>query len=118
MEDMVYETQRKVILDIAEKEDCVIIGRNADFVLKDREDVLNVFIHGDMPEKMKRICQLYNVTESDAAKMMADIDKRRMTNYNFYTEQKWGMASNYTLSLNSSQLGYEMCQRMIIECVK
>lgn len=50
--------------------------------------------------------------------MMADIDKRRMTNYNFYTEQKWGMASNYTLSLNSSQLGYEMCQRMIIECVK
>lgn len=118
VEDMVYETQRKVILDIAEKEDCVIIGRNADFVLKDREDVLNVFIHGDMPEKMKRICQLYNVTESDAAKMMADIDKRRMTNYNFYTEQKWGMASNYTLSLNSSQLGYEMCQRMIIECVK
>lgn len=79
VEDMVYETQRKVILDIAEKEDCVIIGRNADFVLKDREDVLNVFIHGDMPEKMKRICQLYNVTESDAAKMMADIDKRRMT---------------------------------------
>ncbi len=118
VEDMVYETQRKVILDIAEKEDCVIIGRNADFVLKDREDVLNVFIHGDMPEKMKRICQLYNVTESDAAKMMADIDKRRMTNYNFYTEQKWGMASNYTLSLNSSQLGYELCQRMILECVK
>lgn len=118
VEDMVYETQRKVILDIAEKEDCVIIGRNADFVLKDRNDVLNVFIHGDMPEKTKRICQLYNVTEADAAKMMADIDKRRMTNYNFYTEQKWGMAGNYTLSLNSSQLGYEMCQRMIIECVK
>ena len=118
VEDMVYETQRKVILDIAEKEDCVIIGRNADFVLKDRNDVLNVFIHGDMPEKMKRICQLYNVAEAEAAKMMADIDKRRMTNYNFYTEQKWGMAGNYTLSLNSSQLGYEMCQRIIMECVK
>ena len=118
VEDMVYETQRKVILDIAEKEDCVIIGRNADFVLKDRNDVLNIFIHGDMPEKMKRICQLYNVAEAEAAKMMADIDKRRMTNYNFYTEQKWGMAGNYTLSLNSSQLGYEMCQRIIMECVK
>ena len=118
VEDMVYETQRKVILDIAEKEDCVIIGRNADFVLKDRNDVLNIFIHGDMPEKMKRICQLYNVAEAEAAKMIADIDKRRMTNYNFYTEQKWGMAGNYTLSLNSSQLGYEMCQRIIMECVK
>ena len=48
---MVYEAQRKVILEIAEKESCVIIGRNADFILKDREDVLNVFIHGDMPQK-------------------------------------------------------------------
>ena len=50
--------------------------------------------------------------------MMADIDKRRRTNYNFYTEQKWGMASNYTLTLNSSRLGYEMCENTIIECVK
>ena len=118
VEDMVYETQRKVILDIAEKEDCVIIGRNADFVLKDRNDVLNIFIHGDMPEKMKRICQLYNVAEAEAAKMIADIDKRRMTNYNFYTEQKWGMAGNYTLSLNSSVLGYDMCQKIIMDCAK
>ena len=55
VEDMVYEAQRKVILEIAEKESCVIIGRNADFILKDREDVLNVFIHGDMPEKVQRI---------------------------------------------------------------
>ena len=46
-----YEAQRKVILDLAGKEPCVIIGRNADFILKDRDDVLNVFIHGDMPEK-------------------------------------------------------------------
>ena len=118
VEDMVYETQRKVILDIAEKEDCVIIGRNAYFVLKDRNDVLNIFIHGDMPEKMKRICQLYNVAEAEAAKMIADIDKRRMTNYNFYTEQKWGMAGNYTLSLNSSVLGYDMCQKIIMDCAK
>lgn len=51
IEDIVYEAQRKVILKIAEKEDCVIIGRNADFILQDREDVLNVFIHGDMPKK-------------------------------------------------------------------
>ena len=51
MEDLVYEVQRKIILEIAEKEPCVIIGRNADFVLRDRTDVLNVFIHGNLPEK-------------------------------------------------------------------
>ena len=118
IEDMVYEAQRKVILEIAEKESCVIIGRNADFILKDRDNVLNVFIHGDMPEKVARICKLYNVTEEEAEKMMADIDKRRMTNYRFYTDQKWGMASNYILALNSSELGYDLCEKIIMDCKK
>ncbi len=107
-----------MILELAEKEPCVIIGRNADFILKDRKDVLNVFIHGDMPEKIKKTCRVYNVSEREAVKMIADTDKRRMTNYNFYTEQKWGKASNYTLCLNSSQLGYDNCEKIIMECVK
>ena len=118
VEDMVYEAQRKVILDLAGKEPCVIIGRNADFILKDRDDVLNVFIHGDMPEKIQRITRLYNVGEQEAVKMMADTDKRRMANYNFYTEQNWGKASNYTLCLNSSEIGYDKCEAIIIECSK
>ena len=118
VEDMVYEVQRNIILELAEKEPCVIIGRNADYILKDRDDVLNVFIHGDLPEKIKRITGLYNVKEKEAVKMMADTDKRRRTNYNFYTDQNWGKASNYTLCLNSSQLGYDRCEMIIMECVK
>ena len=118
VEDMVYEAQRNIILELAEKEPCVIIGRNADYILKDRDDVLNVFIHGDMPEKIKRITGLYNVKEKEAVKMMADTDKRRRTNYNFYTDQNWGKASNYTLCLNSSQLGYDRCEMIIMECAK
>ena len=118
VEDMVYEAQRNIILELAEKEPCVIIGRNADYILKDRDDVLNVFIHGDMPEKIKRITGLYNVKEKEAVKTMADTDKRRRTNYNFYTDQNWGKASNYTLCLNSSQLGYDRCEKIIMECVK
>ena len=118
VEDMVYEAQRNIILELAEKEPCVIIGRNADYILKDRDDVLNVFIHGDMPEKIKRITGLHNVEEKEAVKMMADTDKRRRTNYNFYTDQNWGKASNYTLCLNSSQLGYDRCEMIIMECVK
>ena len=113
-----YEAQRNIILELAEKEPCVIIGRNADYILKDRDDVLNVFIHGDMPEKIKRITGLYNVKEKEAVKMMADTDKRRRTNYNFYTDQNWGKASNYTLCLNSSQLGYDRCEMIIMECMK
>ena len=118
VEDMVYEAQRNIILELAEKEPCVIIGRNADYILKDRDDVLNLFIHGDMLEKIKRITGLYNVKEKEAVKMMADTDKRRRTNYNFYTDQNWGKASNYTLCLNSSQLGYDRCEMIIMECVK
>ena len=118
VDDMVYEAQVKVILEMADKEPCVIIGRNADFILKDRDDVLNVFIHGNEPEKIKRICDLYHASEQEAVKMMSDIDKRRMTNYNFYTDQKWGKASNYTLCLNSSQLGYDRCEAIIIECAR
>ena len=118
VEDMVYEAQRKVILELADKEPCVIIGRNADYILKERDDILNIFIHGDMPEKIQRITRLYKVEEQEAVKMMTDTDKRRMTNYNFYTEQKWGKASNYTLCLNSSQLGYDRCEAIIIECAK
>ena len=118
VEDIVYEAQRKVILEMAEKEPCVIVGRNADFILRDRDDVMNVFIHGDLPEKTERICRLYNVSEQEAVKMMEDMDKRRRTNYNFYTDQKWGKASNYTLCLNSSQLGYEMCEKILMECAK
>ena len=118
VEDMVYEVQRKVILELAEKEPCVIIGRNADFILKDRDDVLNVFIHGDMPEKIQRIMCLYKVNEQEAIKMMSDTDKRRRTNYDFYTDQKWGKASNYTLCLNSSQIGYDRCEMIIVECLK
>ena len=117
VDDMLYEAQRKVILELADRESCVIIGRNADYILKDRADVLNVFIHGDMPEKIQRIMDLHNVEEKEAVKMMADTDKRRMTNYNFYTEQRWGKASNYTLCLNSSQLGYDRCEKIILDCM-
>ena len=77
-----------------------------------------VFIHGDMSEKTERIMRLYHVEEKEAVKMMADTDKRRMTNYSFYTDQKWGKASNYTLCLNSSQLGYDRCEKIIVECSK
>lgn len=64
------------------------------------------------------ICWRRSRQEAEALKMIADIDKRRMTNYRYYTDNKWGMARNYTLTLNSSQLGYDMCEKIIMECAQ
>ena len=118
VEDELYEVQRKIILELVQKGPCVIIGRNADYILRDRDDVVNVFICGNQPEKQQRICKLYDVSEKEAIKLMKEVDKRRMANYNFYTDQKWGQASNYSLCLNSSQLGYELCEKIIRHCLK
>ena len=104
---------KEIMTQIAERESCVIIGRNADFILKDRDDVLNVFIYGNISQKIERISRLYNVEVSEAKKILQDVDKRRSVNYNFYTDQKWGMASNYTLALNNSELGYGMCEKIV-----
>lgn len=114
--DMVYDEQRNIILSLADKEPCVIIGRNADYILKDKENVINVFIHADIKEKTERISRIYHVDEQEALRMIKETDKRRRTNYNFYTDREWGMARNYTLSLNSSQLGYDMCKKIIMDC--
>lgn len=117
VEDMIYEAQRQIILELADREPCVIIGRNADHILKDRNDVLNVFIHGNKPEKIKRICEQYQLSEHEAERKLIEVDKKRGTNYRFYTDKEWGKSQNYTLSLNSSILGYEKCEEIIIGCM-
>lgn len=118
IEDMIYEAQYKIITKIADQEPCVIVGRNADYILRERTDVLNVFIHGNEKEKAKRICELYHLSEQDALLKMKEVDKRRSTNYNFYTERIWGMSQNYALSLNSSILGYDKCIKIVCKTAK
>ena len=118
IDDLIYQTQRRIILDIAEQGNCVIVGRCADYILRNRADVLNIFIHGNESEKCRRIMELYGKTESEALALMKDTDKRRAVNYTYYTEQKWGAYKNYALCLNSSILGYEACIAIIKEVMK
>lgn len=118
LDDMIYQVQREIILELAEKEPCVIIGRNADYILRDRDDCLNVFISGNMPEKIKRVCKLYEKYPEDAKKLINTIDKRRSSHYKYYSDQTWGKASNYTICLNSSDLGYDKCIDIIEEIYK
>ena len=112
-----YAAQREIILEAAEKSNCVIVGRCADYILKDRKDCLNVFICGNSEEKVKRIMELYKVSRAEAEKLIKETDKKRSVNYNYYTEQEWGKAQNYTMCLNSSDIGYDTCIDMICNLV-
>ena len=111
--DTVFFAQMKIIQNIAEQEECVIVGRCSDYILRDRKDCLNVFIHADEKSKLKRAVKYYNVSEKDAPAVMKKKDKARYNHYKYYTDQEWGMASNYDLCLNSGLLGIEGCVKVI-----
>lgn len=113
MDDYLNNIQRKIILELADKEPCVIVGRCADYILQDRNDCVNVFIYGNMPEKIKRIMEIYNVSEAQAKKDIKDTDKKRSINYRYNTDREWGNMRNYTIALNSSDIGIDKCVDII-----
>lgn len=115
LEDYVYAAQRKIIVELADKGPCIIVGRCADYILKDRKDCLNVFIHGDEESKVQRIMKYKDIDIKKAQKLMKDVDKRRRINYNYYTDRQWGSARNFDLSLNSTSLGTDNCVKIIYD---
>ena len=117
VDDLIYQAQTNIMCDLAEKGNCVIVGRCADYILRNRSDVLNVFIHGNKAEKAQRIMNLYGKTEQEALVLMKDTDKKRAVNYAYCTDQKWGVSKNYALCMNSSILGYETCIEIIKGCL-
>ena len=113
LQDEIYFIQNRIIKDIAEKESCVIVGRCADYILKDREDCLNVFIYADAEDREKRIIERYGENDKPVRKRIADKDSRRRTYYSHYTDRSWGMPQNYHLCLNSSALGEKSCVSIV-----
>lgn len=111
--DYLWNCQREVILRVAEKGNCVIVGRCADYILAERDDVLNVFIHADKEYRADRIVRLYGETDKAPEKRLDEKDKRRRVNYNHFTGKEWGNADNYDISLNSGTLGEEACVEII-----
>lgn len=111
--DRIYEEQTRIIRELAGKESCVIIGRCSDYILKDHPDSLHIFIYGDQDKKSERLQKLYGVSEAKALQMMKEMDKKRSIHYKYNTDQVWGNVRNYTLSLNSSILGFEQCINII-----
>jgi len=116
--DFLWHIQCGTILQLAEKGPCVIVGRNADYILKDRDDVLHTYIHADMNFRADRIVRLYGESEKSPAARLQEKDKRRKVNYQHYTGRTWGDADNYDISLNTAVIGVEKAAQIIIDLVK
>lgn len=114
-EDYLWTAQWKIIREIAEKGPCVIVGRCADYILKDRTDCLNVFVHADIEKRAKRIVRLYGETDKSPYKRLKEKDKKRSINYQYYTEQEWVTSQNYHLSLDSGEFGISKCADIIVD---
>ena len=115
LNDRLFLVQSQVIEQVAKEGACVIVGRCADYVLKDYDTVLNVFIHGNMKEKKERAIHSYEVDERDIENSIHKIDKRRANYYEYYTDRKWGDPQNHCMCLNTSALDMERCIRYILD---
>ena len=111
--EQIYIAQKDVIREYADKGRCVIVGRCADHILADRDDVLRVFIYAAPDKRAERGITEYGMTESTAMKEIKRSDKERSLHYNEFTENIWGERHNYDLLLNSGVLGFENCVKII-----
>ena len=107
-----------VSAQIASKEDCIFVGRCADYVLNDRDDVVSVFILGDTDARIKCLEERQGLDEAQARKKIKEVDKDRSSFYKYYSDQTWGDAQNYDLCINSSKLGVEGTVQTIMSYIK
>jgi cytidylate kinase len=112
-QDDLWAIQQKVILELAAKGPCVIVGRCADYILRDQADCLRVFIHADMAARAKRIVEQYGERTDSPEQRLRDKDKRRAAYYQIYTDTKWGDVGNYDITLNSGVLGIDKCVELL-----
>ena len=114
----IFQAQSEVIRAIAARESCVIVGRCADYILRDRKDCLHVFICSDMASRARRIVERYGQTPKAPEKRLAEKDQKRKVYYKNYTGRVWGQAQNYDICLNSGALGVDTCTDMIVQLCK
>ena len=115
IQDEIWNVQREVIREIAEKESCVIVGRNADYILGDKANVLSVFIHANEEERIERVLNEYKEVgeKEDSRRKIRQMDKRRRAYCQLYTDVQWGEARCYDVSLSSSRFGIDKCVEIL-----
>ncbi len=114
----VFLAQMQTIKKIADRESCVIVGRCADYVLKDYDNVINVFIHAPLEDRIQRVIERDSILPGKAEKRVKRIDKERANYYNFYSTKRWGVADSYDVCLDSSKFGIEGCAKIIEGLIK
>lgn len=118
-DDSIYKAQCQVMKDLVDRRSCVIVGRTADYVLRDYCPVISVFLHAPIEDRVKRIIERGDCDTQDAAEKRADkANKLRADYYNFYTDKVWGQAESYDLCIDSSLLGIEGTSQLIVDFVK
>lgn len=112
--DYIFREQGKFIVQLVEEGNCVIAGRRADYYLRDNPNALHLFFYADQDFKVKRICETENLTEDEAVKKIADMDRRRRTSYEYVTGRTWGDMHNYDRLICTSTLGLDRCVEEIL----
>lgn len=115
--DQLYLLQHEIIKKLAQKP-CVIVGRCADYILKERDNCVNIFIHADIEYRIKRAIKVHDIPASKAEAVVRKTDKTRANYYQFYTDHKWGLANNYHLSINSGKLSKEQILDVITNYIE
>lgn len=113
VEDSIWAIQHKIIEDLAEKEPCIIVGRCADYILRKRTDVLNVFIHADKKTRAKYLVEELKENVLDPEKYLKELDRRRSTYVQFYTDMKWGDSRQYDVTLNTGKISFAQCVEIL-----
>ncbi len=116
--DQLFITQTEIIKKAAEEENCIFIGRCADYVLRNHPDRISIFVYADKEDRISRISEELGIDRDEALSLINKTDKRRINYYNFYTGRKWGKYDNYHLSLDSSLLGIEGSAQMIADIAR
>lgn len=114
----VVSAQFEAMRNIAEKGNCIFVGRCADYILRDHDDLISVFILGDMDERLKCLERRQGLDEVEARKKIKEVDKDRSSFYRYYSDQTWGDAQNYDMCINSSKLGVEGTVQVILDYIK
>lgn len=117
-EDRLFLTQTKIIKELAEKESCVIVGRCADYILRDTPDCINVFLYSDMEDRVKRAVEEYGVPAETAQAELKKKDRARNNHYTHYTGEKWGDIHNYHLAAHTDYLGADIVVKLITKLAK
>ncbi|MBE6781872.1 MAG: cytidylate kinase-like family protein [Ruminococcaceae bacterium] len=114
--DKAYINCSNIIKDIADKESCVIVGRCANSILKDRDNVLSVFVYADLKQRIKRISEGKGISYEEAETLIKKTDKKRANYHNYYADTRWGARTAYDLCINS-KIGTETASEMIVTAV-